>query len=374
MDIRLDFFSIFGLITIIQGLFLFLLMFFRADRREKRNFFLALFVLTFTYANTNFVRDYSGLKFYAPHLIFTEIPVSFLIGPFLYFHARRLTGRQNRIGLQMIPHFLLPLIAVLVYFPFYFQSGDDKLYYITTLPHIIDYRLDVIVIAHHIQMFFYFIISRRIIGESTCRKDTERQQNLTPDLQRLVEFTTLLLVVYAVRSAMLATVIIQKFMPYNFIVILFTSASIIFYMSYRLFMEPVITRYRGSGTTTRLYFSDEDAAIFINALERFMAEKRPFLDPDVTIDELAAAVGLKRHQFSELLNRYVKKSFNDYINSYRVREAERLLAESGREANILSIAMHSGFNTKQTFNSAFKKFTGLTSVCVQKRGPCRLGG
>jgi AraC-like DNA-binding protein len=57
----------------------------------------------------------------------------------------------------------------------------------------------------------------------------------------------------------------------------------------------------------------------------------------------------------------LKKSFYDVINSYRVEEAKRLLLdEKNRNYTILSVGFEAGFNSKTTFNTVFKKFTGVT--------------
>ena len=60
-------------------------------------------------------------------------------------------------------------------------------------------------------------------------------------------------------------------------------------------------------------------------------------------------------------------SFFDFINSYRVEEVKKQLADTAMaNRNILGIALDCGFNSKATFNTAFKKFTGMTPSAYQK--------
>ncbi|TAL47100.1 MAG: AraC family transcriptional regulator, partial [Chitinophagaceae bacterium] len=67
------------------------------------------------------------------------------------------------------------------------------------------------------------------------------------------------------------------------------------------------------------------------------------------------------YQVSLALNEGIKKNFYDVINGYRVEEAKRLLLDSkSKNFTILSVGFEAGFNSKTTFNTVFKKFTGVT--------------
>jgi AraC-like DNA-binding protein len=67
------------------------------------------------------------------------------------------------------------------------------------------------------------------------------------------------------------------------------------------------------------------------------------------------------HALSQVINEQFSSNFNDFINSYRVEDAKKMLMDpEGRNFTIASIAYDSGFNTLSAFNVAFKKFTGVT--------------
>ena len=83
------------------------------------------------------------------------------------------------------------------------------------------------------------------------------------------------------------------------------------------------------------------------------------LDPLLTMPKLASAVGATPNQLSFVLNQHLGKSFFDFVNEVRVDEASRLLIEEPNRT-ILDIATEVGFNSKSTFNQAFKKITGHT--------------
>ena len=80
---------------------------------------------------------------------------------------------------------------------------------------------------------------------------------------------------------------------------------------------------------------------------------------DLTLPKLAATLGIKTYQLSHFINNYIEMSFADFINTYRVEDAKKKILTS-QDVTILNIAYESGFNSKASFNRAFKKFTGLT--------------
>lgn len=86
---------------------------------------------------------------------------------------------------------------------------------------------------------------------------------------------------------------------------------------------------------------------------------RLFSNPELTLADVAAAVGANTSIVSRTINSGFGQNFNDFINSYRVAEVQQKLeAGAGAQMTIMSLAYDAGFNSKPTFNRAFKKFTG----------------
>lgn len=95
-------------------------------------------------------------------------------------------------------------------------------------------------------------------------------------------------------------------------------------------------------------------------LLQYMENVKPFLQNDLRIQDIAAGLHISTHHLSRVINELLNVNYADFINEYRVREACRILAAAGSEEKIISIAYDVGYNNKATFNTAFKKFTGLT--------------
>ncbi len=86
-----------------------------------------------------------------------------------------------------------------------------------------------------------------------------------------------------------------------------------------------------------------------------------YLNPQLSLDLVAAELGLSTGYISQLVNEYSKTNFSNYINKLRVTQAkELLLSDAFNNYTVVSIALESGFNSKSAFYQAFQKETGMT--------------
>lgn len=96
-------------------------------------------------------------------------------------------------------------------------------------------------------------------------------------------------------------------------------------------------------------------------LQQHLALHQSFLQPELTVAELAAQLGWPAKQLSALLNQHLKQNFNDFINTERVAVACRLLRRpEHQQTKLLSIQLDAGFASKSVFNASFKRVTGVT--------------
>jgi AraC-like DNA-binding protein len=107
--------------------------------------------------------------------------------------------------------------------------------------------------------------------------------------------------------------------------------------------------------------SPEQIVNFSAQLSSLMEKDKLFLDNDLSLPIVAEKLGISIHETSFLINETTKDNFYNFINKYRIDEAKKLLASSKmEELNILGIAFASGFNSKTTFNTTFKKMVGIS--------------
>ena len=90
-------------------------------------------------------------------------------------------------------------------------------------------------------------------------------------------------------------------------------------------------------------------------------KEKIFQEPELTLQQLATKLNSPAYLVSQAINDELNKNFYDLVNGYRVEEAKRLLLHpDNRNYTILSVGFEAGFNSKTTFNTVFKKFTGFT--------------
>lgn len=106
---------------------------------------------------------------------------------------------------------------------------------------------------------------------------------------------------------------------------------------------------------------ETDAQQYTNRIKHYMRTKKPYLDPNLTLPDLADKLQMSSHILSRVINEKFGVNFFDFINQYRIQEVKVKMADPEYDhLSLLGIAMDSGFNTKSAFNRVFKKHSGLT--------------
>ncbi|MCE2994412.1 MAG: helix-turn-helix domain-containing protein [Cyclobacteriaceae bacterium] len=99
-----------------------------------------------------------------------------------------------------------------------------------------------------------------------------------------------------------------------------------------------------------------------------MENDKLFLNNELNLPTVAEKLDISIHEASFLINEAAQDNFYNFINKYRVEEAKKLLASAKmEELNIVGIAFASGFNSKTTFNTTFKKVVGISPSQFSKQ-------
>jgi len=101
--------------------------------------------------------------------------------------------------------------------------------------------------------------------------------------------------------------------------------------------------------------------IEFDRVHEFVVSQQKYLEPDLQMNTLAMELGISSSHLSKLVNNYSGFNFSDYINSLRVAQAKKLLAdETFDNYTMVAIGLECGFNSRSTFYTSFKKFTSKT--------------
>ncbi len=105
----------------------------------------------------------------------------------------------------------------------------------------------------------------------------------------------------------------------------------------------------------------EEDKIQINLIKAHMDTHEPYLDPSLTMRQLSKQLNMNDRDLSLLINHKLNKHFFDFVNEYRIKKAMDFLRDpEEKDLTVLEILYKVGFNSKSSFNTVFKKYTGKT--------------
>ncbi|MBW1294835.1 helix-turn-helix domain-containing protein [Aquimarina litoralis] len=284
---------------------------------------------------------------------FNNLNFFLLISPALYLYAKESSGAiKNPLNFSSL-HFLPFLIINLVFIVYYFSLKnpiDDKTY-LTNIIKLND-RFSII----YFSIYLYLTYKTVRLYKSSYRK--ELYELLNKLVYNFLCFFIIWLI-YVLAELIYFDYTMELIYYYPIMIIM---AVTIYYMSLQF-----ITNYRflfdiKSITKRKKITLDEtDGKNLLNQLTLFMNEEKPYLDGAISLTTLAGSLNVNPKALSFVINEYLHKNFNHYINDWRIEEVKkRLNNEEYDKFKMLTIAFDCGFNSKSTFNLAFKKATGLS--------------
>ena len=107
--------------------------------------------------------------------------------------------------------------------------------------------------------------------------------------------------------------------------------------------------------------SKEDSQNHLLRSQNYMKEEQPYVNGKLSLKEVAEYLDISPNHLSQVINENLNKNFFDFVNGFRVELVkEKMLESANSNLTLLGMAYESGFNSKSSFNSIFKKITGLT--------------
>jgi TolB-like protein/AraC-like DNA-binding protein len=134
---------------------------------------------------------------------------------------------------------------------------------------------------------------------------------------------------------------------------------------YALFDTVFLTKGKKTETKKKKYvksgIKEKELEAINNALMELMATEKPYLNPKISLKALANKLARSSNHVSQVINDKHNVNFFDFVNDYRIHEMTDLLKRpANKRFTLLALAEEAGFNSKTTFNAAFKKLKGTT--------------
>lgn len=336
---------------------------FHKGRKHPQSLMLAIYASVEVLTNgLNSLTLSGGYGFFDkfPILHFIYKPLYCLWVPLFYFYVRFCFSTNVKLKKKHLIHFI-PFFAFLIFFfLIWMVKGNhyiwENLYKADSFLFNAAYAVDITV---RIQYIFYNLL---MINSLLRIEKDKRLQNLA-GISLAVDISWLRFIVYgyAVGSLGGIAIFVSGLMnnPATPTINLL-SITYFFLFFFAIFYNTITHKLNNDEVKPKPgLIANPDMQLLMNRIEELVAEKKMYLEPELTLQQIASALDEKERNISQAINTIQQRNLNDYINSLRIEHACQLLL-ANKEKPVFEVMYESGFNTKGTFNSAFKKTIGKT--------------
>ena len=356
-----------------QSLFFSLYLLTQPSSRKRSNVWIAVFLQVLFFISAGGLLDHflalrDTLLPSVPWLFYLNTPLPYLLSPLLLLYTLSLTREKHRLRLLHLLH-LVPFLIAAIFVGLKVGTTPSDILSANVLQdaHFSTIEFSVLIFGAHLQFFSYLTVA---LFEVKSYREKIKELYSAVSKINLSWLLFVLLGFITWRSLKLVDYVFWLFGNVTASIALYIVAQVVFLVFVSLMVlkglkQPVIFLGLDSPKAKRKYektlLREEDRESYRERLVRFMEDKKPFLNPMLSLPQLSSQVKIPVHQLSQVLNSSFQQNFFDFVNSYRIRESQRLLADSGsRNKTILDILYETGFNSKSVFNTAFKKQVGIT--------------
>ena len=366
------------MVGFVQSIFFICLVFSTAKKNNVANVCICALLLTFALDLLDEYLIFTELSKSIPQIHLVNYSLDFIYGPLFFTYASILTSDSslNRKHIYHYLPFFLSIFWIMLVSVKISSTNLSAIVFSRVSSDVSSVSLSLMDILSVISMVAYLIlVFKKIIKHQTTIKTYySYQQDINLKwLKNLLIVLVILFLMYALvpTYTSILTINNSNFIYYLFLVVMINVLGVkglkqpIIFQHTKLPPKPKtddhIQKYQKSSLAPENIFS------IMEAVDEIMTAKMLFLNDKLTLDDLANETQIPKHWLSQSINEVKKVNFYDYVNSYRVKEAKRLLADASfKEKNIIDIAYESGFTAKSTFNSVFKKMCEMTPSQFRK--------
>lgn len=331
----------------------------------KKNFPIALIMIGFSLILIQYVFYWTGYKKEYPYVYFCDIGWYYAFGPLLYYYLVKLHNSQIKFNYF---HFAPAIIVSVLLFYYSFNTQGFQVYdnYINDPI----FKLTIGLRAPWAAAVS-FVIYNLLIGDFLKLNQSKNEIELGKVRASWTKFLRAFFWLFSIAYMSYYVLVSFSFFNANWDYAISVSMAIgIYGIGYFVFKQPAI--FDGALFST-LFIQKENAIIsdktkmeFYDRIAHFMQAEKPYLNPDLRLVNLADQTEMSTHVLSEIINEQSGMNFNQYINSYRIKEAEHLLLTRDDLA-IKTIFFDVGFNNKVSFYTAFKNKHNCTPSEFRKK-------
>ena len=347
----------------------FLLLFFSAflfsfkSEHSLRQRLLAAFLLALalSYMDGLFISLNLHYQINYHHIVYASMSFDFLVGPLLYLFILSTTNGEFKLKRVHILHaipFLMHATFLLLARITHTENSAEPVF---SRPDIVALTISS---SSHLFIYLGFVIYE-LLKYKRKLKDNYASYS-KHGLQWLTIISTGLLFASIMRLSNNLLWLFNPQFAYDFIFDLKLFAIMgVFVFSctvvFKSLKQPALLEYSTAEKYRSSRLSNELRAQILEKIKAYMTNEAPYLEPSFDLQSLSKGIDVQPHHISQVLNSDLQQNFFDFVNSYRINASQKMLGENAKPGkNITQIMYDVGFNSKSVFNTAFKKYTGLT--------------
>jgi AraC-like DNA-binding protein len=366
--VQIDFFnprSIICFIAILQGLIFAVLLVNRGFRRKNRaDFWLALLlVLLCSSLITPFI-GFANVYDLNQWLTYFPFSIAYGYGVCVWLYALHLTDSRRAFSRRDLLFFIPSAIYVAFRLTLFaqnleFKTWFDKNFYAPYVGAVIF----VTEFAWNVAFLFFAIRHYRKYRAWLDQNFSDTEKLKFDWLRNFLYLFTFVFILGAVFDFTNSFVFRLSYIQYFYFEIVM--ALVTYYLAIAGYLRSQTIELNFSQSRTeenesrKPLLPEKDFEKLKEKLENLMRAEKPYLEPNLSLSDLAKQMGVNAAVLSFLVNNGFGKNFNDFVNEFRIAEVKKKL-ENADGATLLAVAYDCGFNSKATFNRAFKKFTGIS--------------
>jgi AraC-like DNA-binding protein len=373
MQPTVNFIIVLNFLGAVQALLLAFVLVSAKRGNRTANLMLAAFMANASILLAWTVLNSTSYVYLFPHLLRFNHPFDFAIAPLLYLYVKVLTARSPRLKKRDLLHFIPSVLCVIYLLPFYFQSGEAKLNSLNSPEFMRWYyvRSSLVISLAVVYVTLAGLHVVRYLRRVKERTSAAERAALSQVKFLVISFSTLWVVALFRYLIDLSN---PAYSQYTGLALPFGGTLIIYGMAYLSLRKPETlsgldhpapSEEAGGLLPARKYekstLTSERSDVYLKKLLAVMDTEKPYMDGDLTLARLATKLSVSAHHLSQIINERLNQNFFDFVNTYRVEEAKRMLVNPAKKHySLLAIAEEVGFNSKSAFNTAFKKQTNMT--------------
>lgn len=301
-------------------------------------------------------------------------PAFLIVSPILFFYVRSLCYSDFKLKLKDCLHFLPAMILIMI-IPFLFLQPHTK--QLNEIPYFQEltqggHQQCYFALIMYAQFLIYNVLSLKVIAR--YRRKLKMQVSSTHGI--LLSWLKFIIIGFTVAWLINCLVMLLSIIeiPLNFDMATISFSSFLLFFNILFFKGWTQSDIFSVVEETKKYvnssLSEAEAEKYLKMLQSYFEEAKPYLDPQLTLKKLSESVSIPQRLLSQLINEQKGMNFYDFVNSYRIEIAKKMLVVTKREKTISEIMYDSGFNTKSSFNTAFKNATGVSPTEYRKKNAC----